>query len=156
MTEFVAGNDLESSADREAQSRNKRIPKANVVYIFSTRLEDEFAARFVAGQEAIEDAKVDTRCWPDFGRGRSTLAIRRRLDKVADKPACHAPKGNLLHWRIRRILEGGRHRCEIEFVGDTEMFKALSNAPGAGSGLPIELFLVESGNEGLRGLVIAA
>jgi hypothetical protein len=49
MTAFVAGNDFKSSPGRETNSRNKRIPKPNAVYVLAARSDNEFAARFVAG-----------------------------------------------------------------------------------------------------------
>jgi hypothetical protein len=49
MTVFVAGNDFESSPGRKTNSRDKRIPKPNAVYVLAARSDDEFAARFVAG-----------------------------------------------------------------------------------------------------------
>src|SRR5229473_1216064 len=99
MTAFVACNDFESSPDGESNSQDKRIPKTNVVHVLSTCSEDEFAARFVAGQESIENSKVDTRCGPDLGRSGNTLAVWRGLDKAADKPAPEPPGGDLLHRR---------------------------------------------------------
>jgi hypothetical protein len=42
MTAFMADNDLESGADGESNSRDKRIPKANAVDVFGARADHEF------------------------------------------------------------------------------------------------------------------
>src|ERR1700730_8679044 len=110
MTAFMAFNDFESSPDRESNSQDKRIPKANVVHVLSACSEDEFAAGFVVGQESIENSTVDTRCGPDLARSGNTLAARRGLDKAADKPALEPPGSDLFHRRIRLLLEGGGNR----------------------------------------------
>jgi hypothetical protein len=110
MTALVAGNDLKSSPDRESNSRDKRIPKPNVVYVLVARSDDELAARFVAGQESIENSKVDTRCGSDLARSGNTPAVRRGLDKSADKPAPEPPGIDLLHRRIWLVFEHGGNR----------------------------------------------
>jgi hypothetical protein len=150
----MADNDLESSPDRETNSRGQRIPKPDAVYVLSTHADDEFAARFVAGQEPIENSQVDARRGSDLGRGGNTLGLRRGLDKAAKEPAPEPTRSDLLHPRIGLLFERGGYRRLIGFVGDAEMFKTLPNAPGTRRWLPIELFLGESRSERLRGLVI--
>src|ERR1700682_4972983 len=110
MTALVARNDLESSANRESNSRDKMIPKPNAVYILATRSDEEFTAGSVLGQESVENSKVDVRCRSDFGRSGNTLAVRRGLNKAADKPASEPPGSDLLHRRIRPPFECGVNR----------------------------------------------
>lgn len=76
MTALVACKDLESSPDCESKSWDERIPKANVVYVLAPSFEDELAARFVAGEKSIKNAKGYTRGGPDLGRSANTLARR--------------------------------------------------------------------------------
>jgi hypothetical protein len=73
MTAFVAGNDLQPGPNRESNSRHERIPKPNAVYVLAARSDDEFAARFVGGQESIENSQVDVGRWSDFGRSGPCL-----------------------------------------------------------------------------------
>src|SRR5215472_4187939 len=156
MTAFVVYDDLEPSTDRESKSGHKRIPKPSAVYVLGACLDDEFAALFVAGQESIENRKVDVRRGPDLGRSRSTLAVRRCLGKPPDKPATEPSRSDLLHRGIWLVFNRGGNRRHIEFIRDAEMLKTLSNAPATGRRLPIELFIGESSNQRVSGLVICA
>ena len=110
MTALVARDDLESSTDRKSNSRDKRIPKANAVYILATRPDEEFAAGSVLGQESVENSMVDVRCRSDFGRSGNTLTVRRGFNKAADKPASEPPGSDLLDRRIRLPFECGVNR----------------------------------------------
>src|SRR5579863_4494268 len=110
MTPFVARNDLESRADRESNSRDKRIPKPNAVYILAARSNEEFAAGSVIGQESVENADADVRRRSDFAGSGSALAVRRGLNKAADKPASEPPGSDLLRRRIRHSFERGVNR----------------------------------------------
>ena len=153
---MVAGNEFERGADGEAKSRQKRIPKADAVHIFLTGLNDEFAAGFIAGEESLDNGKVDARRRLDLGWSGSALRVWGGLDKIADKPAPEKPGSDLVDGRIRFLLEDGGNRSEVGFVGEAEMFETLSHAPRARRGLPIELFGGQAGSEGLRGLIIGA
>ena len=69
VTAFVAGNDLQPGPNRESNSRYKGIPKPNAVHVLAASSHDEFAARFVAGYESIENSKVDAVVFlPQFNR----------------------------------------------------------------------------------------
>jgi len=67
MATLVADDDLESGTDGESDSRDKRIPKANAVDVFSLRADHEFPAGFVSGEKALENGSANVR------RGRSSL-----------------------------------------------------------------------------------
>src|ERR1700721_3958435 len=110
MTPLVARDDLESRADCESNSRDKRNPKPNSVYILAARSDEEFAASSVVGQESVENADVDVRRRSDFGWSGGMLAVRRGLNKAADKPASQPPGSDLLRRRIRHPFERGVNR----------------------------------------------
>ena len=44
MTAFVAGDDFESRADGETNSRDKGIPKADSVHVLAARMNDQLTA----------------------------------------------------------------------------------------------------------------
>src|SRR6516225_9698356 len=101
MATFMTGNDLEPSANGETNPFHKRIPEANTVHVLVTGIRKELPARLVFGQEAIQHREADTRCGPNLRWCGSTLCLRRRLHKAADKPASKPPGNNLRHRRIR-------------------------------------------------------
>src|SRR6516164_2314576 len=156
MAAFVVYDDLEPSTDRESKSRDKRIPKPSAGHVLGACLDDEFAASFVAGQESIENRKVDVRRGPDLGRSRSTLAARRCLGKPPDKPPPEPSWSDLLHRRIWLVFNRGGNRQHIEFIRDAKVLKTLSNAPATRRRLPVELFIGESSKQCVSGLVICA
>ena len=49
----MAGDDLEASADGEADSRNQWIAKANAVDVLGASFDDQFAAGLIAGKESV-------------------------------------------------------------------------------------------------------
>jgi len=104
MATFVTDNDLEARADSEANSPDKGIPEANVIDVLSACAEKEFAAGFVSSKKALENGKRDARRGPDLRRGWSTLGLRRRLDKAANKPAPKPSGSNLLDRGIRLLI----------------------------------------------------
>jgi hypothetical protein len=154
MTAFMADNDLESGTDGEANSRDKRIPKANAVDVFSARADDEFPAGFVSGEKAFENGSANVRCGPDLRWSRSSLGDWRRLDKAANKPAPEPSGSNLLDRRIRILVDRHGNRRQIGFVRDANMLETLAHTPRAGRQLPIELFLGEFSDELSGGQVV--
>ena len=154
MTAFMADNDLESRTDGESNSRNKRIPKANSVDIFSLHASHEFPAGFVSGEEPCENGCANVRGRPDLRWRRSPLGDRRRLDKAPNEPEPEPTGSNLLDRRIRLLLYCPGDGRQIGFVRDAEMLETLAHTPRAGRRLPIELFLGEVSDELLGGLVV--
>jgi hypothetical protein len=53
VTALMAGDDLEASADGEADSRNQWIAKANAVDVLGASFDDQFAAGLIAGKESV-------------------------------------------------------------------------------------------------------
>jgi hypothetical protein len=115
MSAFIADNDLESGTDSEANSREKRIPKANAVDVFGARADHEFPAGFVSREKAFENGSVNVCRGPDLRRSRSSLGDRRRLDKAANKPAPEPSGSNLLDRRIRFPVDRHEHGRQIAF-----------------------------------------
>jgi len=156
MAAFVARNDFESRSDRESDSRDKRIPKANAVDVLGARSHDDFAARFVVGKESIDNRQLHLRPRPDLGRSRNTPAVWRRLDKAAEEPPPKPSGCDLLDRKIRFFFKRSGNRWHVGFVRDAQVLETLPQAPGARYRLPIELFNVESSNQRLCGLVVSA
>lgn len=157
MTAFVAGNDLESRADGEANSRGKRIPKTDAVHVLASRMDDEFAACLIAGQESIKNRKLHISSGgSDFGWSRKVAAFGRGFNKFTDEPAGDPTGSDLLDRGIRVIGKRGGNRGEVRFIGNGKMLKALANTPGTRRRMPIELFPAETGGERLCGLVVCA
>jgi hypothetical protein len=154
MTAFMADNDLESRTDSESNSRDKRIPKVNAVDVFGARADHEFPAGSVSSEKALENGKADARRGPNLRGSRSTLGLRRRLDKAADKPAREPSGSNIIYGGIRLLFQRSGDGRKIGFVCNAEMFETLAHAPAARRRLPIELCLGESSDKLLCGLVV--
>ncbi len=152
--ENMADNDLESGTDGESNSRDKRIPKANAVYVFGARADDEFPAGFVSGEKALENGSANVRGGPDLRWSWSSLGDRRRLNKAANKPAPEPSGSDLLDRRIRIPIDRHRDGKQIGFVRDAEMLETLAHIPRAGRRLPVELFLGEFSDQLPGGMVV--
>lgn len=154
MAAFVADNDLKAGADGEADSGEKRIPKADAVDVLVPRAKQEVAAGFVSCEKALENRKANMRRGPDLRWSGSTLGLRRWLDEAVDKPAREPSGGNLVDRRIRLLIQHRGNGRQVGFIRDAEMLKTLAHTPATGRWLPIELRFGESSDEFPGGLVV--
>ncbi len=132
---------------------NERISEPDAVDIVVTGVTGEFAGGLVATQKTVENRSFDSRAWHNLLWRRSALALWRRFDIAANKPASEPPRRDFLYGRDRSACQRSRDRRQVGFIGDTEMFKALPHTPGTGHRLPVELLRAEPSNQFLGALI---
>ena len=154
VTALVGGDDFEAGPDGEANTRDKRIPEADTVDVLGAGAEEEIAAGLIAGEETVEDGEVYVGGWADFWRGRGAFGVRRGLDEAAEEPTGESAEFDFFHWRVRCALKRGDQGREIGVGSGAEMIEALADAPGTGSGLPVELLFGEAGDECFGRIVV--
>jgi hypothetical protein len=102
---LVPPHDLQACSDCEAQQRNEGIPKSNAIYVVGARAADQIACDIVAPEQQVENGRVDLLGRCNFSGGSSPLSMGRRLDICADEPSAEASGSDVLHWRLRSIVQ---------------------------------------------------
>jgi hypothetical protein len=156
MSAFVAYQDFQPGPYGESKYRNKRVPEANAIYVYTASPDDKVAACLVAGQKTIQNRKVRARSWPNLSRSLCALALGRGLRETPDKPGPEPSRSNLLDRRMRLPTNRGGNRRQVGFAGRAEMLEALPNAPRARRWLPIQLFLIQCRDHILRGPIVCS
>jgi hypothetical protein len=150
---LVGGDDFEAGADGETEAGDKGIPETDAIDVFDAGGFEEVAAGLIAGEEAVEDGMIHVGGGLDFCRCGNALGVGRRLDEAAEEPAGEPAEADFVSGRIGFVFESGTNGREVGVAGGAEVIEALADAPGGGSGLPVELLLGQVG-EKLRGGVV--
>ena len=144
---LMSGDDFEAGRDGEAQAGNEGIPEAKAIDVFVLRGKEKAAAVLIAGEKAIEDREGHGRGRLDFRGGRDALSVRRGFDEGAEKPAAEPAGIDFVDGRVGFAFQRGENGREISVGGGAEVIETLADAPGVGSGLPVQLWLGKPGEE---------
>ena len=131
--------DFQPSADCETNHWDERVLESDAIDVVVPGAKDEITSPVVAVEEPIENIRIDLRTGPDLPRGADPFRFGRRFDEVVNEPAAKPARRDFLNHGGLTTFQRTRHRSQVHFVGDTQVFEALSDAPFAWSRCPVKL-----------------
>jgi len=135
----MSRDNFQPRSDGETQQGNKRIPESDAVYVVVTGETDKLACGLVAGEEKIENMRINPNAGRNLLGSTSPFGFGRWFDIVANEPLAEPARCDVLNRTASARCQGSRHRREVHFVGDAQVVKTLTNAPGVLTGFPVEL-----------------
>ncbi len=144
MATLVLRDDFEARTDGEAQHWNKGVPESDPVHIIFACPPDQRPRVFIAAEKHLQDRGLHSLRRLDLPRCSGAAPIRIRRNVIANEPAAGPGQTEFLHPTALPSLQRPGYCRQIDEVRDLEMVHALTYAPCAMPGLPIELFEAQS------------
>jgi hypothetical protein len=149
----MPGDDLQACADREPKQRNERIDEPDAVDVMMARASDDQASLVVAGEEPIEDRRVDHGARRDLPWRTGPGRLGGWLDVSADEPSPEPGDRDLFDHDHRLPGERSLDGRQVHVVRHAEVLEALADAPDSWSWTPIQLAYGQSLRERRRACV---
>jgi len=144
----VAGEDPEAGAEGEADDGDEGVAEADAVDVAVAGALDDRADGGVAGDEAVGDGEIEAaRDGPRDGRRLGLRFLGIGLDVVAEEPAAEPADDDGVDRLRRPALERFEHRGDVDLVAEAEVLEALTDAPAAVGGLPVQVVAGKSFGE---------
>ena len=132
-------DNLQARADREPQQWDEGIPVPNAVHIVIAGSPDQLSDSLVTATQSFQNHGIYLLGGFYLLRRPSTSSTRVRGNVCANEPTAEPAKADLVYCSVLAAIQGNRNRWHKDLICDPEVLHALSDAPGAQPGLPVEL-----------------